>query len=115
MTAAIAEGVLLWQPSERFKAQSRMAEYMRWLSDRHDRHFETYAELWRWSVTDLEAFWSSIVEHFDVRFTRPADRILADRSMPGARWFEGAQINYAENIFRNASPAHPALLYASES
>ena len=113
--AAISEGELLWEPSRSFKEQSVIAEYMRWLAERHDRRFDDYADLWQWSVTDLEAFWSSIVEFFGVEFQRPAERVLADRSMPGARWFEGAQINYTQNVFRHASAERPALVYQSET
>jgi acetoacetyl-CoA synthetase len=113
--AAISEGELLWEPSRSFKEQSVIAEYMRWLAERHNRRFDDYADLWQWSVTDLEAFWSSIVEFFGVEFQRPAERVLADRSMPGARWFEGAQINYAQNVFRHASAERPALVYQSET
>jgi acetoacetyl-CoA synthetase len=111
VSAAISEGQLLWQPSESFKDQSLIAEYMRWLG----RDFETYEDLWRWSVTDLEAFWTSIVDFFGVRFQSPAQTVLGDRSMPGARWFEGAQLNYAENVFRMASADRPALAYQSET
>ena len=90
-------------------AQSRMAAYLR----RHN--FTSYDEAWRWSTAELEAFWTSIVDFFEVRLQRPADRVLASREMPGARWFEGAQINYAENAIRHASSDHPALIYQSES
>src|SRR5262252_4425754 len=74
--AAITEGQLLWEPSPSFKEHSVIAEYMRWLGERHGRRFADYAALWQWSVTDLEAFWSSIVEFFGVEFQRPAERIL---------------------------------------
>ena len=114
-TAAVAEGQLLWEPSEAFKERSVMADYMRWLADRRGLDFKTYADLWHWSVTDLEAFWQSIVDFFGVRFARPARRVLANASMPGATWFEGAEINYAENVFRHATHEHPALVYQSET
>ncbi len=115
MSVAIAEGALLWEPSESFKQGSVMADYMRWLGAQRGQAVETYDELWRWSVTDLEAFWVSIVDYFDVQFARPADRILSERSMPGARWFANAEINYAQNIFRHAAADRPALLFQSES
>jgi acetoacetyl-CoA synthetase len=115
VTAVVAEGDLLWEPSESFKSSSRMADFMRWLADRHGRRFETYDELWRWSVADLEAFWTSIVEFFGVHFVRPAERVLAERTMPGARWFAGAELNYAQNVFRQASAGEPALLFQSET
>jgi acetoacetyl-CoA synthetase len=92
-----------------------MADYMRWLADERGRQFDSYDDLWRWSVADLEAFWASIVDYFAVQFCRPATRILADRSMPGARWFEGAEINYTQNVFRHASADGPALLFQSET
>jgi acetoacetyl-CoA synthetase len=115
VSATIAEGDLLWSPSENFKERSRLAEYMRWLAEHHGRAFDTYEELWHWSVADLEAFWASIVEFFEVQFAQPATRIVADRGMPGARWFEGAHINYVENIFRHATAQHPALVFQSET
>ena len=115
VAAAISEGELLWEPSRSFTEHSVIAEYMRWLAERHGRRFDNYADLWQWSVTDLEAFWSSIVEFFGVEFQRPADRVLSDRSMPGARWFESARINYAQNVFRHASTERPALVYQSET
>jgi acetoacetyl-CoA synthetase len=113
--AAVAEGELLWEPSPSFKERSVIAEYMRWLAEHHGLRFDDYADLWRWSVKDLEAFWTSIVEFSDVKFQQPAERVLADRSMPGARWFEGARINYAQNVFRHAAPDRPALVYQSET
>jgi acetoacetyl-CoA synthetase len=114
-SVAIAEGELLWEPSPSFKERSVITEYMRWLAEQHGHRFDTYADLWRWSVTDLEAFWRTIVEFFGVQFQRPADRVLADPTMPGARWFDGARINYTQNVFRHASTERPALVYQSET
>jgi acetoacetyl-CoA synthetase len=115
VSAAPAEGELLWEPSASFKHNSRMAEYQRWLAQHRGLHFDSYEALWHWSVTDLETFWTTIVEFFQIEFARPAERILGERAMPGARWFEGAQINYAQNVFRHASGDRPALVYQSET
>jgi acetoacetyl-CoA synthetase len=115
VTAIISEGQLLWEPSESFKDESLIAEYMRWLAEAQACSFESYEELWRWSVNDLDAFWTSIVDFFGVQFQSPANSVLASREMPGARWFEGAQLNYAQNVFRQASPDRPALVYQSET
>src|SRR5438309_2987064 len=115
VTRSIVEGELLWEPSEALKTQSVIADYMRWLAERRGLHFADYEELWRWSIADLETFWTTVVEFFDIQFQQPAQRVLADRSMPGARWFEGARINYAENVFRQASADRPALVYQSET
>src|SRR5258708_7861090 len=113
--ALVAEGELLWTPSESFIQRSVMAEYMRWLADQRGLAFESYNALWRWSVADLEAFWASIVEFFGVILTRPPERILGDRSMPGTKWFAGAELNYVQNMFRHASKDRPALVFQSNT
>lgn len=109
----VREGDLLWSPSEERKAQANITRYMAWLRESRGLGFSTYDELWRWSVDDLEAFWGSVWEYFGVRAHRPYERALADRSMPGARWFTGAEINYAEHALRRRD-GHVALLYRNE-
>src|SRR5205085_9338047 len=74
--------------------------------------FDDYESLWQWSVDDLEAFWASIWEFFGI--ASPYERVLADRSMPGARWFGGARINYAEQIFRDKDDGAVAMVARSE-
>ncbi|MEA2757777.1 MAG: acetoacetyl-CoA synthetase [Methylobacteriaceae bacterium] len=111
----LAEGKLLWTPSEDFRRASHMAHYMDWLAKERGLTFADYDALWRWSVGDLEAFWESICGYFDVRFHTPYERVLASRDMPGARWFPGATLNYAEHVFRNETAEKPAILFASES
>jgi acetoacetyl-CoA synthetase len=114
-STAVHEGQLLWQPSAELVEHSRMREYMRWLTAREGLQFDSYEALWRWSIDNLEAFWQSVVDFFEVKLQKPADEILANREMPGAKWFVGAQINYAENVFRNTSTNRPALIYQSET
>src|SRR5919204_3438987 len=104
------EGQLLWEPPAEVLERAGMTDYMRWL----DRGFETYDELWRWSVDDLEGFWASLWEYFDVRASRPYERVLGRREMPGAEWFRGAELNYAEHMFRMAADHRPAIVHASE-
>jgi acetoacetyl-CoA synthetase len=111
---AIAEGTLLWEPPERFAQASRMAEYMRWLAERKGLKFEGYAPLWAWSVADVGQFWETIWQFFDVRASAPYSAALPQKAMPGAQWFIGARLNYAEQAFRHATPDKPALLFASE-
>ncbi|HEV3001009.1 MAG TPA: acetoacetate--CoA ligase [Solirubrobacteraceae bacterium] len=90
----MARGDLLWTPSAEMVERAAMTRFMRSL----DRGFTTYDDLWRWSVDDLDGFWAAIWEHFGVRGSY--DAVLADRSMPGARWFPGARVNYAEHMLR---------------
>src|SRR5215211_7922898 len=104
------EGQLLWEPSAEAREGARLTDYMRWLG----RGFETYDELWRWSVEDLEGFWGSLWEYFEVKASKAYDRVLESREMPGARWFPGAELSYAEHAFRMARDDQPAILHASE-
>jgi acetoacetyl-CoA synthetase len=105
---------VLWEPSEAFAAQTRLCAYGRWLTDHHGVEVAAYDELWRWSVGDLEGFWSSIAEYFDVRFHAPPGDVLERREMPGARWFAGATLSYPEHIFRDRDDDAVAIRHASE-
>jgi acetoacetyl-CoA synthetase len=104
----------LWEPPAELVERSRLHEYMGWLSTERRLDFGTYDELWRWSVSDLEAFWSSIWEFFDVQADGEIERALGNREMPGAQWFTGTSLNYAEHIFAGKDDAETAILHASE-
>jgi acetoacetyl-CoA synthetase len=102
----------LWEPSAEVAAATRLAAYTRWLERERGLSFPGYQELWAWSVADLEGFWSSIWEHFEVRGTRgPA---LRRREMPGAEWFPGAEVSYAEHLFHGKPDDAVAIVHASE-
>ncbi|GAB4213781.1 MAG: acetoacetate--CoA ligase [Roseiflexaceae bacterium] len=109
----VTEGTVLWEPSEAVRRASTMQHYLDWLSTRDRRTFASYSELWGWSVAELEAFWASLWEFFQVQAT-PYTSVLDQRQMPGARWFAGAELNYAAHVFRNATPDHPALIFQQE-
>ena len=98
--APVEEGTLLWEPTDDVKERSRIRSYMRWLASTRGRAFSSYSELWKWSVTDVEGFWESIWLYFEVKSHAPYSRVLSSRLMPGARWFEGATLNYAEQSLR---------------
>lgn len=93
-------GDVLWTPPADVRERSRIGDYLRWLAEHRGLEFADYDALWRWSVTDLDAFWRSIWDYFDVVAHTPPTATLADRAMPGARWFPGATLNYAENVLR---------------
>jgi acetoacetyl-CoA synthetase len=99
------EGQLLWTPSD--PDATEMARFMR------ARGFSTYEELWRWSVEDLEGFWGALWEWFEI--DTAYDRVLGSREMPGAEWFPGSSLSYAEQLFRAARPGEVAIVHASES
>ena len=81
----------LWTPPPDVRSTTEIGRYLTRLALRRGLTFESYAELWQWSVTDLEAFWSSIWDHFGVLSHTPHEAILAERTMPGAVWFPGAR------------------------
>jgi acetoacetyl-CoA synthetase len=112
--AVIREGSLLWEPSSEVIKNAELSQYMRWLAAERGFTFATYRELWQWSVSDLSGFWQSIWDYFGVRASAPATQVLGDRNMPGAQWFPGARLNYAENIFARMRREGPALLYQAE-
>jgi acetoacetyl-CoA synthetase len=82
--------------------------YQNWLRDQRGLSFATYDDLWRWSVTDLDAFWQSIWDYFQFESITPYTAVLANNVMPGAKWFPGAKTNYAHQVLRHAHPAHEA-------
>jgi acetoacetyl-CoA synthetase len=105
---------VLWTPSAERIERAALTGYTRWLADAHGVETSGYHDLWRWSVTELEAFWESIWQRFDVQASVPYQRVLGSRSMPGAEWFPGARLNYAEHVFRDRDPTRVAVRHASE-
>jgi acetoacetyl-CoA synthetase len=87
---------------------------MEWLARERGLSFGSYQDLWRWSVADLDAFWSSIWDFFGVRSSRRYESVLARDTMPGASWFPGAELNYAEHALARRDD-HPALIARSET
>jgi acetoacetyl-CoA synthetase len=113
--SSIASEQPLWTPSPEMREGSELARFMRWAGERHDRTFADYGELWQWSVDQLEDFWADIWEFCGVRASKPYERVLGSHEMPGARWFAGAELNYAENmLLRDRDPAATAVLHTSE-
>jgi acetoacetyl-CoA synthetase len=110
----IREGDLLWTPDAQRIERARLTHFMRWLERERGLRFADYASLWRWSVSDLEAFWSALWQYFGIRSSVPPEHVLGRRQMPGAEWFPGARLNYAENVLAHARLGHEALLYVRE-
>jgi acetoacetyl-CoA synthetase len=112
--SVITEGTLLWEPSAEVKETANLTRYMDWLGKERGLAFQSYSELWQWSVTDLEGFWESIWGFFDIKASKGYSSVLSRRTMPGTVWFVGAELSYAEHVFRNINTERPALLYKSE-
>lgn len=105
---------LLWTPSRETANGSNIAHFIRWLRDERDRNFDDYADLWRWSSSDLNGFWAAIWDYYGLDELSGYDAVLADSSMPGATWFPGARTNFAERCLSRASTHQPALIAVAE-
>ncbi|MFD5794227.1 acetoacetate--CoA ligase [Streptomyces diastatochromogenes] len=106
-------------PDPETAARSRIADFARWAVRHRDalggEAPSDYKALYQWSVTDLEGFWAAVWEYFDVDATTPYECVLADETMPGARWFPGASLNYAHHALRNLDPEAPAITALDET
>ena len=101
-----------------------ITRYTQWLEREYGLHFdpssaEGYDALWRWSMTDLRTFWGSIWAYTGMQSPTPYSAVLVDEVMPGARWFPGAQVNYAQHLFSHADASHaaghPAIVFQNEA
>lgn len=106
---------LLWEPSKEFVENSNVAHYMRWLKENKNLSYDNYHSLWQWSTENIEAFWESIWQYFDIQHSGQYDSVLNGKEMPFFKWFEGTHLNYAEHIFRNAIDTRPAIIFKSEA
>jgi acetoacetyl-CoA synthetase len=111
----VTEGQLLWTPRPEFAATSNIARYQRWLRESRGVDLASYAALWQWSVTELEAFWRSIWDYFDVQydgsFRQALSTTQSGTEMLGVRWFEGARVNYAEHLLRHEGDDGDAIAF----
>jgi acetoacetyl-CoA synthetase len=108
-------GELLWTPSNERVETATLTHYALWLAERHGIDTGgSYEALRRWSVDDVEAFWASIWEYFDVQAGAPYEHVLGSREMPGAEWFPGARVSFPEHVFRAKADDALALQHASE-
>ena len=105
---------VLWEPSSERRQRATLTRYMDWLRAERGVDVKDYHALWRWSVDELEDFWATIWDFFQVQASAPYERVLGRREMPGAEWFPGARLNYAEHIFRGKAAGEPAAVHAGE-
>jgi len=107
-------GELLWTPPEGRARASTMTDFLRWLEARERRPFSDHEAMWAWSVEHVERFWAALWDYAGVRSSAPYSAVLDRHQMPGARWFTGARLNYAEHMLRHAGGAAPALICLTE-
>jgi acetoacetyl-CoA synthetase len=105
---------IVWTPSPERIASATITRYREWLNETRGLELADYADLWQWSVDELEEFWASIWEFFAVEASEPYERVLTSHEMPGAEWFPGARLSYAQHVFRGRDEGEVAIRHASE-
>ncbi|GAA4680508.1 acetoacetate--CoA ligase [Phytohabitans rumicis] len=113
----MTEGKVLWEPPADVRDRSRIGAYLRWLREYRGLNFAAYADLWQWSVDDLAGFWRSIWDYFEVLAHTEPTATIEHPTMPGARWFPGATLNYAEHVLRmpGLADGDPVVLAYSQT
>ena len=107
---------MLWSPPADARERFEVGRYLAWLEAERGLAFAGYEELFRWSVEDLEGFWGSLWDFFEIRAHAPYERVLGSDGMPGAEWFPGAQLNYAEHLLgRDEDAGTVAVVARSQS
>ena len=103
-------GTIVWEPTPETINHAQLTKFADWLERRNKKHFSTYEQLWEWSVKNTAHFWRAVWDYFDVQYEGHYQHPLDNVVMPGANWFEGTHLNYAEHVFRNKSADRPALI-----
>ena len=113
----MAKRPILWKPTPARIEGARITHYANWLKDNRGLDFANYNAMWNWSVTEIEDFWQTVWDYFDIQASQLHTSVLNERKMPGAKWFTGARLNYTDAIFRYAA-AHAneaAIISQSET
>ena len=104
-----------WTPSPETIRNAKVTTFIDWLDRERGIKVADYDALWRWSVTDIDAFWGAVWDYFAIPSTAPRGKALADSRMPGAVWFPGVELNYVEQVFRHATDTQPAIIFRNEA
>ena len=106
---------LVWTPDPLVAARSALAEFTRHLEREHDLDLPDYHTLWRWSVQHVDQFWAAVWNFYDINGTPAPDTVLSTATMPGARWFPDARLNFVDQVFRSRPATQTALIAVSET
>ncbi|MBM3119235.1 MAG: acetoacetate--CoA ligase [Chloroflexi bacterium] len=106
---------LLWKPSEERKKKSNMTKFIDYVNKRYTKKISTYDELYSWSVNDIPDFWAAVWDFVKIKASKNYDTVIDDlNKMPGAKWFNGARLNFAENLLRYRDN-HTAFIFRGET
>jgi acetoacetyl-CoA synthetase len=112
--AMVSVGEVLWRPSQDWVEHTNLHRFRLWLKQHRHREFSDLHALRRWSIEHLDEFWGALWDFFQIQSSAPPAQVLGKRSMPGAEWFPGARLNYAEHILRHEQAGRPALFHCNE-
>ena len=101
MSEEFPEAPVIWTPTPETVAGAEMTRFITWLREARGLDFADYPALWDWSTTDITGFWTAIRDFWGLKISDPTGPVLDREIMPGARWFEGARLNYADQIWRH--------------
>ena len=106
---------LLWQPSEDRIKSSNIYRFMQFINKKYNQSFSEYAPLYEWSVDNIPDFWAAMWKFGEIKTSAPYNQVIDDViKMPGARWFKGARLNFAENLLRYRDD-QTALIFKGEA
>ena len=105
---------ILWKPTEERILRSNILRFQRYIEYKYKKSFISYQEFHQFSIEDVARFWQEYATYAGILFRKQPVEILADAKMPGAKWFKGAQLNYAENIFKKGFSGN-AIAFVGEN
>src|SRR3989337_927483 len=106
----------LWVPSEQRRRQANLTRFLGVVNATYRLGMESYAQLWEWSVARIPEFWAAMWDFAQIRASTRYEDVVDDLDrFPGARWFPGARLNFAENLLRHGNSGRPALVFRSET
>lgn len=106
---------LLWTPSSALKESANVSSYMKWLRQNRELAFSDYCELWQWSVENIDTFWKTLWDYFNIQHDGTFSAVVSSDRMPHSKWFSGTRLNYAEHIFRRRNDSRPAIIFKAEN
>jgi len=113
--SAVREGELLWTPAAAQVEGTNLSRFAKWLLRERGLQFDSYEAMWKWSVSEIEDFWQAMWDYFGIQSSARHTRVLGQRAMPGAEWFPGARLNYAQHALKYERAGADALFYMSET
>jgi acetoacetyl-CoA synthetase len=104
----------VWVPTEEIKKNANITRYMEYVNEKYGKNFDSYDELYQWSINELEDFWASIADFTGIKFSKNCEKVLGNTQMPGAEWFVGAELNFAENLLKHSDKDKAAIIFKGE-